>query len=394
MGAESSFPWSRRRWLQGLGLAATAALAPAISFAAAATERRFVFIIQRGAADGLHAVVPYGDPAYAGLRRDIAVDPASALKLDGMFALHPALVQLHGMYQQRQALFVHAVASPYHGNRSHFDAQNVLESGGTEPYQLKDGWLNRLAALLPKGLPDSLALAPTVPLALRGAVPVTSYAPSGLRPPSDDLLARIGQMYEGDAQLHALWTSAGETRDMADKNTRQDPASMGRLAAGFLRRPDGPRIAMLETNGWDTHAGQVGRLNSQFKNLDALLAALRDGLGPQWERTTVLVATEFGRTAAVNGTGGTDHGTGAVAMLVGGAVLGGRVLADWPGLQAKDLLEGRDLKPTMALDAVVAAAAGESLGLEPGKVARSLFPAMERSAAGLPGLSSGLVRSA
>jgi len=391
MGAASSFPWTRRRWLQGLGLAATAALAPAVSFAAAATERRFVFVIQRGAADGLHTVVPYGDPAYAGLRRDIAVDAAAALKLDGMFALHPALAQLHGMFQQQQALFVHAVASPYHGNRSHFDAQNVLESGGTEPYQLKDGWLNRLAALLPKGLPDSLALAPTVPLALRGAVPVASYAPSGLRQPSEDLLARIGQMYEGDAQLHALWTSAGETRDMAGKSRRQDPAGIGLLAAGFLRRADGPRIAMLETNGWDTHAGQVGRMNGQLKNLDALLAALRDGLGPQWQRTTVLVATEFGRTAAVNGTGGTDHGTGAVAMLVGGAVRGGRVLADWPGLQARDLLEGRDLKPTMALDAVVAAAVGESLGLEPGKVARSLFPAMQRSAEGLP---QGLVRAA
>ncbi|MGE8321026.1 MAG: DUF1501 domain-containing protein [Comamonas sp.] len=382
-------PSTRRRWLQGAGLAAAAALAPAWSFAAAATERRFVFIIQRGAADGLHTVVPYGDPAYAALRRELAVDPAAALKLDGLFALHPALVQLHGMYQQQQALFVHAVASPYRGNRSHFDAQNVLESGGTEPYQVKDGWLNRLAALLPAGLPESLALAPTVPLALRGAVPVASYAPSGLRQPPDDLLARVGQLYEGDAQLHALWASANETRDMAGRNTRQDPASMGRLAAGFLRRADGPRIAMLETNGWDTHAGQAGRMNNQLKNLDTLLAALREGLGPEWERTTVLVATEFGRTAAANGTGGTDHGTGAVALLAGGAVRGGRVLADWPGLQAKDLLEGRDLRPTMALDAVIAAAAGESLGLEPGKVARSLFPAMERSAA----LPSGLVRA-
>ena len=155
---------------------------------------------------------------------------------------------------------------------------------------------------------------------------------------------------------------------------------MGKLAASFLSRPDGPRIAMLETTGWDTHAGQVGRMNNQLKSLDTLLAALRDGMGSEWARTTVLVATEFGRTAAVNGTGGTDHGTGSVAMLVGGAVRGGRMLADWPGLQAKDLLEGRDLKPTMALDAVIAAAAGESLGLEPGKVARSLFPAMDRGA--------------
>jgi len=206
--------------------------------------------------------------------------------------------------------------------------------------------------------------------------------PAGLREPSADLQARVTQMYDADPGLHALWQSALDTRRMAEPGARQDPASLGKLAAGFLRRSDGPRLAMLETSGWDTHAGQVGRMNSQLKNLDALLAALREGLGDTWQHTTVLVATEFGRTAAVNGTGGTDHGTASVAMLVGGAVKagrqGGRVLADWPGLAPQQLLEGRDLRATMQLDAVIAAAASQTLNLPPDRVSRAVFPQMGR----------------
>ncbi|MDF1486292.1 DUF1501 domain-containing protein [Ramlibacter sp. H39-3-26] len=342
----------------------------------APSARRFVFVIQRGAADGLHTLIPYADPGYARLRGELAIDPAGATRLDGTFALHPALVETARMYANGQALCIHAVASPYR-ERSHFDGQNVLETGGAAPYREKTGWLNRLAGLLPQPRREALALAPTLPLALRGPAPATSYAPAGLRPPPDDLLARVERLYAGDAQLHALWSSAQETRAMAAGNpARQDPASLGKLAAGFLARPDGPRIAMLETGGWDTHTGQAGRMAAQLKRLDALLAALRDGLGEgTWARTAVLVATEFGRTAAANGTGGTDHGTGAAALLVGGAVRGGRVLADWPGLAAADLYEGRDLRATAALDGIIATAAGECFGIEPEHAARALFPA-------------------
>ena len=159
----------------------------------------------------------------------------------------------------------------------------------------------------------------------------------------------------------------------ADAGARQDPASVGKLAASFLVRDDGPRIAMIETGGWDTHSGQAGRLAAQLKALDTMVAALRDGLGPTWSKTTVLVATEFGRTAAANGTGGTDHGTGSVAMLIGGAVSGGRVMTDWPGLSQANLYEGRDLKPTTSLDALISGAAAESLGLDPHHAANTLF---------------------
>ncbi|MFM0206840.1 DUF1501 domain-containing protein [Paraburkholderia sediminicola] len=366
--------FSRRKFLSIAAAGAGAILvSPQIAFASVATDRRFVFVIQRGAADGLNIVVPYAEPAYATLRGALAIDPAKATRLDGTFALHPSLVQTAAMYADHQALFVHAVASPYR-DRSHFDGQNVLETGGTSPYQMKDGWLNRLAASMPATKENAIAFAPTVPMALRGKAAVTSYAPSGLPQAPDDLLMRVSQLYDQDAQLRPLWESAMTARGLAgDAGTRQDPASLGKLAAGFLSRDDGPRIAMIETGGWDTHTAQNARLANQLKALDTMLAALRDGMGPLWSKTTVVVATEFGRTAAANGTGGTDHGTGSVAMVLGGSVAGGRVLADWPGLKPGDLYQARDLKPTLSLDALIAGAASESLGLDPQRTASTLF---------------------
>ncbi|MFM0757593.1 DUF1501 domain-containing protein [Paraburkholderia strydomiana] len=365
---------SRRQFLQIAAAGAGAILvSPRIAFASVGTDRRFVFVIQRGAADGLNIVVPYAEPAYATLRGALAIDASSARRLDGTFALHPALVQIGAMYADRQALFVHAVASPYR-DRSHFDGQNVLETGSASPYRVKDGWLNRLVAQLPSARENAIAFAPTVPMALRGNAEVTSYAPSALPQAPDDLLMRVSQLYDQDAQLRPLWESAMTARGLAgDAGARQDPASLGKRAASFLSRDDGPRIAMIETGGWDTHSAQSTRLANQLKALDTMLAALRDNMGPAWSKTTVLVATEFGRTAAANGTGGTDHGTGSVAMVLGGAVAGGRVIADWPGLAPRDLYEARDLKPTTSLDSLIAGVASEGLGLDPQRTARALF---------------------
>ena len=364
---------NRRNFLVG----ATALLTtPRVLFAQAATDRRFIFIIQRGAADGLHTVIPYAEPAYSTLRGALAVDPAGALKLDGTFALHPSLVELHRMYEAGQASFFHAVSSPYR-DRSHFDGQNVLETGGRIPYERRDGWMNRLIGLLPGAGREAIAFAPAIPLALRGSAPVTSYAPSSLPRASEDLLSRVEDLYAGDAQLHGLWSAALGARGMAGDTgaagDRQAPVALGRTASRFLARADGPRIAMIETSGWDTHSGQNARLSARLKGLDALLASLRDGLGTAWAQTVVLVATEFGRTVAANGTGGTDHGTGSVAMMVGGAVRGGQVVAAGPGLAPADLWEGRDLKPTLALQTLIVSACAESFGLEPEPTARTLF---------------------
>jgi len=363
----------RRSFLSTAAIGAGALfVAPGLALATVATDRRFVFIIQRGAADGLDILRPTGDPAFAGLRGDLIGDGAG-IRLDSMFSLHPALSEVGRMYRQGQALFVHAVASPYR-DRSHFDGQNVLETGGAQPYVVRDGWLNRLVTMLPRSSDEAIAIAPTVPTALRGSVQVASFAPSALPHAADDLMTRVTALYAEDPQLHAAWAAALETKGLATgANSGQDPASLGRLTASFLTKPNGPRIAMLETLGWDTHTAQRGRLANQLRNLDAMLAALRDGLGAVWANTTVLVATEFGRTVAVNGTGGTDHGTGSVAMLVGGAVKGGRVLADWPGLAPANLHEARDLRPTGALDSLIAGAAAESLALDPERVGRGLF---------------------
>jgi len=378
-----------RRHLIRVGAFGTAALglAPRLAFAKAETDKRFVFIIQRGAADGLGTVAPVGDPAFAAARGDLATDFVAATRLDGMFALHPALANVGALYARRQALFAHAIASPYR-DRSHFDGQNVLETGGTGAYQIRDGWLNRLLGVLPRTQARAIAVAATVPLALRGAREVASYAPSNLPDASDDLLQRVTMLYEGDSQLHGLWSEAMRTReltgDLAADNGR-NAAATGALAARLIGPANGARIAMIETSGWDTHAQQRPRLSQQLKGLDAMIGALQTGLGPVWADTMVLVATEFGRTVAINGTGGTDHGTGSSAMLIGGAVKGGRVLADWPGLAPAALFENRDLRPTLQLDAFIGGAVASHFGVDPGRTMATLFPATGRGA-GVRGL--------
>ena len=364
-------------------------LAPRMAFAKAATERRFVFIIQRGAADGLSVVAPVGDPAFIAQRGVLAQDFASPIKLDSMFALHPALPTIGGLYKNGQALFVHAVASPYR-DRSHFDGQNVLETGGANAYQLRDGWLNRLLGVLPPEEAGAIAVAATVPMALRGANKVSSYAASTLPDASADLMQRVSMLYAGDSQLHALWSEALATDKLASGivDDSRNAAATGALAAKLLSPANGARIAMIETTGWDTHTNQRGRLAAQLKGLDAMIGGLQQGLGPLWNDTLVVVATEFGRTVAINGTGGTDHGTASAAMLLGGAVKGGRVIADWPGLKTAQLYQQRDLKPTTPLDALIGGAVAEHFAVPPDRAMAALFPPSAKVAA-----LAGLIRT-
>lgn len=359
------------------GLAATA-LFPGISFAAAPTNRRFVFLIQRGAADGLHILAPTGDPAFMGLRANLQASLQGGKPIDGFFTLHPALVRIGQMYEAGQAQFVHATASVYR-DRSHFDGQNVLETGGRQAYAERTGWMNRLIGILPSAEAKGMAIAPAVPMAMRGSAQVATYAPSNLQPASVDLMSRVTALYADDAQLAPLWQSALATQkltgDIAAENGR-NAAALGALAAKLLAPADGARIMMIESEGWDTHSGQVGRMTAQLRGLDALTAALADGLGSTWNGTLLLIATEFGRTAAVNGTGGTDHGTGSLMMLMGGGLgSGGKVHADWPSLGASALLDGRDLKPTIATEAVICGAVARHFGLDPARVAPALYPA-------------------
>ena len=364
----------RRNFMGATALLAT----PIVSFAKADTDRRFVFIIQRGAADGLNIVVPYADPNYLKLRGNLAIEVAAPMKLDGTFALHPALTQVRKLYAEKEAIFLHAVASPYR-DRSHFDGQNVLESGSKIPYQLKSGWMNRLLGLLPRDGKDGIAFSSAVPLAMQGAFDVTTYAPSSLPEANEDLLMRVQQLYATDRQLNPLWTSALEARGMASGqmkggDKRQNDAALGKIAAGFLAAPTGPRVAMIETSGWDTHSGQNERLERQLRGLDALIGGLKEGMGSTWSQTVVLVATEFGRTAAANGTGGTDHGTASAAMLLGDAVQGGRIVSDWLGLASSSLFEGRDLQPTLGLDALISNVCAQTFKLDTELAQKIMFP--------------------
>jgi uncharacterized protein (DUF1501 family) len=377
----------RRSLLARSALLGGLALSPRLALAAAATERRLVFIILRGAMDGLAAIPPLGDGRLSGLRGRLMEAPPAfgeAHRLTADFAAHPALKGFAGLFAAGEASVVHAVASPYR-ERSHFDAQNILETGGNAAYALKDGWLNRLLPLLPAASPP-VALAATMPALLQGAAPATSFAPSRLPDASASLKARVAALYEGDAQLHRLWSEAMATQMMAGTSSDGpgNPPALADTAARLLAQPDGPRIAVLDLGGWDTHAGQVQRLANQLRQLDTVIMRLKAGLGSAWGNTLVIAATEFGRTVAANGTGGTDHGTASTVLLAGGRVAGRRVHGDWPGLAR--LFEGRDLMPTTSLNAVFAGATAGLFGLDPALVTRRVF-----SAAPAPAMS-GLIR--
>nr|WP_294519872.1 DUF1501 domain-containing protein [uncultured Rhodopila sp.] len=380
-----------------------------LAVAAAPTDRRLVVIILRGALDGMAAVVPYGDPGLAVLRGEIVPpgpgQPDGVLDLGGFYGLHPALSGLHALYAANQALIVHAVAGSYRV-RSHFEAQDYLESGADR--RMTSGWLNRVvAALPPSPVPraegEALAVGVSVPLLLRGPARVANWAPHGFSQPAPELYAAIAALngddpVTGPAIIRGLrdrgFSSAvlaGEepSKDRpTDRPTDSNAFPALALAAGeMLRAPGGPRIAALELGGWDTHAAQLRRLEAPLQQLDAGLQALRTGLGPAWAQTAVLVMTEFGRTARVNGTKGTDHGTGTVAFVLGGAVAGGRVRASWPGLASGQLFEDRDLAPATDLRAVARGLLAQHLGLDAAAL-EQVFP----GSAGA-GTMAGLIRA-
>lgn len=389
-----TFTLDRRSILGGSIALGTASLAlPSMAFARTAGEKNLLFVLLRGAADGMAMLAPLGDPGLSELRRATLAEYDGARRADGFFAIHPGFDQVGAAYDAGEALFVHATATSYR-ERSHFDGQNMLETGAAQPYAKSDGWLNRLVGMIGEQAgethPKALAIAPTMPLALRGDAPASSYAPSALPQASDAFMARVGMLYGEDAELGGLWSRALETQAMAaDDNLRnlRDAQAAGDLAASLMRGEDGARIAMIELGGWDTHANQVGAFRRNASQLDALLGAYRAGMGSAWADTMVVVATEFGRTARLNGTNGTDHGTASATLLMGGALRGGRVMADWPGLGESDLYEGRDLRPTMALESVVAGAVAEHLALDPQAALARLFPG--RSGAPVSGFVRG-----
>ncbi|MBB2167127.1 DUF1501 domain-containing protein [Gluconacetobacter aggeris] len=353
-------------------------------------DPRLVVIILRGALDGLAAVTPYGDPDIATHRRDLLLPQpgreGGLLDLGGFYGLHPALAGMHDLYGAGQMLPIHAVAGHYR-SRSHFEAQDYLESGADR--RLDSGWLNRAVAALPgRGRrPDGygLAMGLSVPLMLRGPAPVGTFAPAGSQHPDPALYSQIAALNAADPVTGPAFRDGLRARGFSDSvmeavapasgdGRKPDAFSVLSAAAGrMLTAPNGPRVAALEIGGWDTHAGQVGRLKGPLSQLDRGVQALRGALGADWSRTVVLLMTEFGRTVRMNGTGGTDHGTATVALLMGGAVAGGRVGGTWPGLRQDQLFENRDLAPTTDLRAVAAGVLCDHLDVPGGALAR-IFP--------------------
>ncbi|MEZ5957471.1 MAG: DUF1501 domain-containing protein [Hyphomonadaceae bacterium] len=376
---------NRRHLLAG----ATGAVAlsfPVFAFGQAqATDKRLLVIILRGGMDGLSALAPIGDPTYANARGRLALQRNNTLALDDTFALNGNLPKMHALYRAGELLPIHACATAYR-ERSHFDAQNVLESGAAAPFARTEGWLNKALGALPNSRPEmGMALSAQAPLILRGSTNVATWSPSALPDVDNDTMARLLSLYQANdpALAHALSSAIsanGVAMDAGAGDMRAGPRSItpvAQIAARFLKDDAGPIAAVMEMGGWDTHANQgieQGPLARGLSSLDDGLEAFKREMGAAWANTAVIIATEFGRTVAPNGANGTDHGTGMAAFLAGGAVRGGRVLSDWPGLARNALYEGRDLRPTTDLRGVFKGVLADHLRVPNAALDRDAFP--------------------
>ena len=374
----------RRSFLTiGAGTVAAALLSTRSVFASIPVDRRLVFVFLRGGLDALHTLIPYGDADWEKLRPTLARSlqaGGGALDLDGYFGLHHALVPLAPLYRSGELLLIPAASTSYR-DRSHFDGQNLLENGSGKPYGAPTGWLNRAIA----GLNDGdrrlgLSIGPAVPLIMQGDARVQTWADSALPRVDEDFLVRMSRAYREDTLFLNALDDAREASqpdiDMAGVDNRRGdnfPLS-ARAVADLLTQPNGPRIAVMELGGWDTHFDQERRLTNLFGSLSKGIVELKHGLGKNWANTAVVIVSEFGRTAAENGSRGTDHGTGGLAMLAGGAVAGGRIAGDWPGLSEKALWQGRDLRSVNSYEALFKTIVTDHLGLKRDLVEDLVFP--------------------
>ena len=380
---------SRRGFLMTACCAAAVPAFSPVSFAAMPGENRFVTIVLRGAMDGLDLVQPYGDPAFAQFRPTLALKPDDGLiDLDGHFGLNPAAEALMPMWQAKELAFVHAVSTPYRDQRSHFDGQDMLESGAEAVHGERTGWLNRALSAIPRSENrKAIDINTSMELILSGPNEADVWASSSNMTMAADEVGFFKRLYANDAEFSRVLAEALRT-DMAAEQLFQDEKrgqgirDIAKLAGGMLR--EDYRIASFSVDGWDTHAGQKAQFARTVKDLTIALTTLKDALGPDvWKKTTILAMTEFGRTARENGTGGTDHGTGGVAILAGGGIQGGRVLGKWPGLGDGKLLDDRDLMPTGDVREVAAAMLYRQFDVGSEALTNGIFPGLsfDRSSA-------------
>jgi uncharacterized protein (DUF1501 family) len=359
---------------------------PVVNFAQVQQNGRFVFILLRGGFDGLAALVPYGDPDYRALRGSFAYTASDLSTLDDTFGLAPGLSPLRALWDANQLAVVHAMAIP-HRTRSHFDGQAILETGLDHPAGSSDGWLNRMLQVM-SGTRSGIAIAAGMPLSLTGSYQVETWSPTQLGAVDDEFLDRLAVLYRSDAALHNRFEAALQQQElvgeepMARGNAARGNARRGGItplmqaAAKILRQERGPNIAAMEFSGWDTHANQGmagGALDRLLGQLAEGLVAFRNDMGTAWQNTTLVIMTEFGRTARPNGTRGTDHGTAGAGFVLGPRLAKSAIVADWPGLSSTALFEGRDLKPTLDTRSVLKAAIAGTFDLTPAQLDR-VFP--------------------
>jgi len=396
-------PFPTRRGLlagaAGFGLTLELIAVPAIAADSDLARRKLIVVICRGGMDGLSVAPPVGDSEYRGLRGALALD-ATALPLDGTFGLHPALTSVQALAQAGEARIVPAIATPDRA-RSHFEAQDVLETGAAGVYSASSGWLNRaVEALSAHRKIDALSVGATAPLILRGKVQTASWSPGRTVDAEARLPGLLQDLYRNDPLLGPALARGLATEVMAQAATadmqarpatmtgqlppantaqlvrqgREAARSLGLSLAGFMREPNGPQVAAISLDGFDSHAGQANLLNQRLAYMDAVLDGIHSGLGPEWRNTVVVAATEFGRTARVNGTGGTDHGTASTALLLGGALKKGGIVGDWPTLKANALYENRDVAPTLDMRGLFKGVLAEHMGLDRTALETTVFP--------------------
>lgn len=376
--------FSRRHFMMGAGVLTCCGITGFSSLSMAKTgitgDKRLLVVILRGAMDGLAAIPAIGDKDYRDARRTLALPDNMLLPMDGFFSMHASLQPMHDLYKKKELLVLHASATPYR-ERSHFDAQDLLENGASKPHSLSTGWLGRTVAAL-GGATEGLAIGSMVPLVLQGAPRVQSWAPATLPEVDGDFLNRVMHMYGQDEMLKQALTQGMGAPDVGDMGKsgrgRREFVDLMRTAAAFMSKQDGPRIATIDLGGWDTHANQGtdtgGRFSQAAQVLGGGMASFREGMGDAWKNTAVLVITEFGRTVAGNGTGGSDHGTASAAFLAGGSVRGGRVIGDWPGLSEAKLFQGRDLYPQNDIRALMKGVLQDHMAVSESALEQSIFP--------------------
>jgi len=389
-----------RSALIGCSLAASPLLTP-VSLASAPGDKRLVVILLRGGMDGLDVVRPYGDPAYSALRGDAGLDAEDpAMDLDGYFALHPALRPMMPLWSSGQLGFAHAVSTPYRDKRSHFDGQDLLEAGLSDLSGglSRDGWLNRVVQNLPDSGPATAYAVGRDPLDVLGGAAVTqrwspeadlALSPQAIQlarlimaddPQFREAFAQALEISEGDGDSVAMTGTPDQMMAMAGKTSPRGKTSAEVRIAEFIgkRLREETRIAALSITGWDTHQTQDRSLPNALGRLsDAILTLQTTMRGPVWNKTTVVAVTEFGRTARLNGSKGTDHGTGGLMVMAGGALRGGKVIGDWPGLDESQLYGRRDLMPTRDLRAYLGWLLHSQFGLPVSTLETSIFPGLD-----------------